>query len=155
MDSDTTVVDELKPRACNCTHCPAFRRECEGCTQPCSFSECSRDCTACTVRCNRRADLDEWLASIGGLALDVPLQPQPRFRLAGYFPQLLNGLEVPSALFSAGDAGVGIAKVLTPRGRVSRRALPWEFGPHSLRTQWRVSEVNRLVCIGNDQDDHL
>ncbi|MDD3827096.1 MAG: hypothetical protein PHY79_14110 [Anaerolineae bacterium] len=155
MDSDTTAVDELKPPTCNCTHCPAFRRECEGCTQPCSYSECNSDCTACPVRCNRRADLDEWLASIGGLALDVPLQPQPQFRLAGYFPQLLNGLEVPSALFSAGDLAVGIAKVLTPRGRVSRRALPWEFGPYSLRTQWQVSEINRLVCIGNDQDDHL
>jgi len=107
------------------------------------------------VRCGRRENLDEWLAGIGGLALDVPLQRQPQFRLAGYFPQLLNGLEVPSALYSAGDVAVGIAKVLTPRGRVSRRALPWRFGPYNFRAQWQVSEINRLVCIGNDQDAHL
>jgi hypothetical protein len=142
-------------QACNCTHCPAFRRECEGCTQPCGYHECSSQCASCPVRCSRRENLDEWLAGIGGLALDVPLQHQPQFRLAGYFPQLLNGLEVPSALYSAGDVAVGIAKVLTPRGRVSRRALPWRFGPYNFRTQWQVSEINRLVCIGNDQDAHL
>jgi hypothetical protein len=140
---------------CNCTHCPAFRRECEGCTQPCGYSECSGQCAACPVRCGRRENLDEWLVGIGGLSLDVPLQHQPQFRLAGYFPQLLNGMEVPSALYSAGDVAVGIAKVLTPRGRVSRRALPWRFGPYNFRAQWQVSEINRLVCIGNDQDAHL
>ena len=140
---------------CNCTHCPAFRRECEGCIGPCRYSECSGECAACPVRCGRRENLDDWLEGIGGLALDTPLQRQPQFRLAGYFPQLLNGLEVPSALYSAGDVAVGIAKVLTPRGRVSRRALPWRFGPYNFRAQWQVSEINRLVCIGNDQDAHL
>ena len=142
-------------QACNCTHCPTFRRECEGCTQPCGYGECSGQCASCPVRCGRRDDLDEWLAGIGGPALDVPLQHQPQFRLAGYFPQLLNGLEVPSALYSAGDVAVGIAKVLTPQGRVSRRALPWRFGPYNFRIQWQISEINRLVCIGNDQDAHL
>ena len=142
-------------QSCNCPHCPAFRRECEGCAQPCHYSQCDRLCSACPVRCGRRDNLDEWLASIGGLALDMPLQPQPRFGLAGYFPQLLNGLEVPSALFSAGDVAVGMAKVLTPRGRVSRRALPWRLGPYNLHTQWQVSELNRLVCVGNDQDHRL
>jgi hypothetical protein len=143
-------------RTCNCQRCPAFRLVCEGCTAPCQYSQCDRGCSECPVRCGRREDLDRWLESIDGLALDAPLRPQPRFRLpAGYLPQLLNGLEVPSVLQRAPDVAVGIAKVLTPRGRVSRRALPWRFGPYNFRAQWQVSEINRLVCIGNDQDAHL
>ena len=30
-------------KTCNCSHCPAFRRECEGCTEPCRYSECDGD----------------------------------------------------------------------------------------------------------------
>ena len=85
----------------------------------------------------------------------MPLRPQPQFRLTGYFPQLLNGLEVPAALQRAPDVAVGIAKVLTPRGQVSRRARPYEFGPYDLRAQWGLSEVSRLVCVGNYLDDYL
>jgi hypothetical protein len=107
------------------------------------------------VRCGRREDLDGWLDGVGGLALDVPLRPQPQFRLTGYFPQLLNGLEVSAALQRAPDAAVGIAKVLTPRGQISRRALPWEFGPHELRVQWGLDERTRLICAGNYLDDYL
>jgi hypothetical protein len=143
-------------RTCNCQRCPAFRLVCEGCTEPCQYSRCDRGCSECPVRCGRREDLDGWLESIDGLALDVPLRPQPRFRLpAGYLPQLLNGLEVPSVLQRAPDVAVGIDKVLTSRGRISRRALPWEFGPFNLRTQWGINELARLICIGNYLDDKL
>jgi hypothetical protein len=107
------------------------------------------------VRCGRREDLDGWLEGLGGLALDVPLRPQPQFRLTGYFPQLLNGLEVPAALQRAPDVGIGIAKVLTPRGQISRRALPREFGPYNLRVQWGLNELTRLICVGNYLDDYL
>ncbi len=141
---------------CNCSRCPAFRLFCEGCTQPCRYRECTKECNECPVRCGRREDLDEWLESIGGPALDVPLRPQPRFRLtAGYFPQLLNGLEVPSVLQRAPDLAVGIDKVLTSKGRISRRALPREFGPRNLRAQWGLNELTRLICIGNYLDDKL
>jgi len=140
---------------CNCTRCPAFRLVCEGCPEPCRYSQCDGQCAACPVRCGRREDLDGWLESLGGLALDVPLRPQPQFRLTGYFPQLLNGLEVPAALQRAPDVGVGIAKVLTPRGQISRRALPWEFGPYNLRVQWGLNELTRLICVGNYLDDYL
>jgi len=85
----------------------------------------------------------------------VPLRPQPQFRLTGYFPQLLNGLEVPAALQREPDVAVGIAKSLTPRGQISRRALPREFGPYNLRAQWGLDEGTRLVCLGNYQDDYL
>lgn len=142
-------------KSCNCGHCPAFRRECEGCLQPCRYSECDGQCAACPVRCGRRDDLEGWLDSIGGLALDAPLQPQPRFRLTGFFPQLLNGLQIPAALQWAPDVAVGIAKILTSRGKVSRRALPHEFGPYNLRAQWGLSELTRLICVGNYKDDYL
>jgi len=143
-------------KTCDCQRCPAFRLVCEGCTEPCQFSRCDCGCSQCPVRCGRREDLDGWLESIDGLALDVPLRPQPRFRLpAGYLPQLLNGLEVPSVLQRAPDVAVGIDKVLTSRGRISRRALPWEFGPFNLRTQWGINELTRLICIGNYLDDKL
>jgi len=142
-------------KACNCSQCPAFRRECEGCNQPCKYSQCDGHCDQCPVRCGRRDDLDEWLESIGGLTLDAPLRPQPRFHLSGYFPQLLNGLEVPSVLAREPAVAVGIAKALTPRGQVSRRATPERYGPRSLRAQWGIGEDTRLVCIGNYLDPYL
>ena len=142
-------------QSCNCSRCPAFRLVCEGCTEPCRYQQCDHRCDLCPVRCSRRDDLEGWLESIGGLALDVPLEAQPSFRLTGYFPQLLNGLAVPAALQRAPNVAVGIAKVLTPRGQVSRRALPWEFGPFNLRAQWGLNELTRLVCVGNYLDDYL
>jgi hypothetical protein len=87
--------------------------------------------------------------------LDAPLRPQPRFRLAGFFPQLINGLEVPSILARLGDAAVPINKVLTPRGQVSRRALPWRYGPYNFRAQWGLNEITRLICVGNCPDRTL
>lgn len=141
--------------SCNCSRCPAFRLVCEGCTEPCRFSQCDGQCTTCPVRCGRREDLNGWLESIGGLSLDTPLRPQPKFRLTGYIPQLLNGLEVSAVMRRAPDVAVGIAKVLTSRGQVSRRALPREFGPYNLRAQWGLNELTRLVCVGNYLDDYL
>jgi hypothetical protein len=83
-----------------CGDCSAFGEFCEGDTQ------CAGDCR----------ELEGWLDPIGGLDLDVPLTPQPQFDLPSFFPQLLNGLEVPSLLAREPAVAVGIAKVLTPRG---------------------------------------
>jgi len=166
-------------RSCNCTricgrgcgNCQAFRRECEGCITPCRYRECGGACATCPARCGRRDGLDEWLASIHdpsasrpsaplgtgrtSLALDMPLVPQPLFDLPPLFPQLLNGLEVPSLLAREPLVAVGIAKALTPRGQVSRRATPVRYGPRSLRAQWGIGEDTRLVCIGNYLDPYL
>jgi len=142
-------------KACNCSQCPAFRRECEGCNQPCKYSQCDGHCDQCPVRCGRRDDLDEWLESIGGLTLDASLRPQPRFHLSGYFPQLLNGLEVPSVLARESAVGVGIDKVLTSKGEVSRRARPYAYSPYDLWVQWGLSYLSRLICVGNYLDAKL
>jgi hypothetical protein len=141
--------------SCNCTHCPAFRILCAGCTEPCRYRECDGQCAACPVRCHRHSSLDQHLAAIGGLDLDLSLRPQPPFRLARYFPQLTNGLELRSPLQRMPDVAVGIAKILTPAGRVSKRALPRRPGPFNLRAQWGLSEISRLICIGNDKDERL
>ena len=50
---------------------------------------------------------------------------------------------------------VGIAKALTPRGRVSRRAIPEPYATHSLRAQWGIGEDTQLLCIGNYLDPYL
>ena len=148
-------------KACDCSTCPAFRRECEGCTEPCRYRECDGECARCPVRCGRR---DDPLAThpsaplgTGGtsLALDMPLASQPLFDLPPFFPQLLNGLEVPSLLARESLVAVGIAKALTPRGQVSRRATPVRYGPRSLRAQWGIGEDTRLVCVGNYLDPYL
>jgi hypothetical protein len=87
--------------------------------------------------------------------MDVPLRSQPQFLLTGYLPQLLNGLEVSAALQRVGDVAVAIDKVLTPRGRISRRALPSRFGPYNFRVQWGLNEITRLICVGNCPDGYL
>jgi len=149
---------------CNhpCGRCPAFGRECQGCIEACRYSRCNGQCAQCAVHCPRRQDLADWLAAIGGLGLDMPLRPQtqtpsPVLFPESYFPQLLNQLEIPLALYHAGTIGVGIAKVLTPSGRISRRALPQRFGPLDLKAQWRIPqpESTALVCVGNHKDAPL
>jgi hypothetical protein len=140
---------------CNCGQCAAFGHACEGCIEPCRFSRCDGVCGQCAVRCHRRKDLDGQLRAIGGLALDVPLRPQPALRLPLFFPQLINGLAIPDLLGQERAFAVGIEKVLTPGGEVSRRAIPCEFGTHSQRAQWGIGEGARLICIGNGKDDNL
>jgi hypothetical protein len=148
---------------CNCGQCAAFGHACEGCTEGCRFTHCDGGCDQCSVCCVCHRDLEGRLAAIGGLALDVPLRPQPAFdppipsgqALPAFFPQLLNGLEVPSALARESAVAVGIAKTLTPRGRVSRRAIPQPYATHSLRSQWGISEDTQLICIGNYLDPYL
>jgi hypothetical protein len=94
----------------------------------------------------------------------MALAPQPRFdplspsgqSLPLFLPQLLNGLEVPSVLAREPVIAVGIAKALTPRGKISRRAIPEPYAAtHNLRTQWGISEDTQLVCIGNYLDPYL
>jgi len=121
-----------------CRTCPAFGPFCEGDDQ--------------ADRCQEH---EGWLDILPGLALDMPLAPQPQFQLSGYFPQLLNGLEVPAMLSREPLVAVGIAKALTPRGQVSRRATPVRYGPRSLRAQWGIGGDTRLVCIGNYLDPYL
>jgi hypothetical protein len=123
----------------DCQDCAAFGAFCEGQADG-------------AVRCR---ELGGWLEALDGLALDMPLAPQPEFELPAFFPQLLNNLEVPSVLAREPVVAAGIAKVLTPRGQVSRRAILDRYGPHSLRAQWGIGEDTRLVCIGNYLDDYL
>ena len=122
-----------------CRNCPAFEEFCEG------NAECAADCQ----------ELEGWLDPIGGLALDTPLMPQPGFDLPPFFPQLLNGLVVPSALAREPAVAVGIAKALTPRGRVSHRAIPDSYSTRSLRAQWGIGQDTRLLCLGNYVDGYL
>jgi hypothetical protein len=122
-----------------CRECPAFKSFCKG---------ASGD----AVRCHR---LTPWLEALDGLALDMQLAPQPHFDLPLFFPQLLNGLEVPSVLARESAIAVGIAKALTSRGRLSRRAIPEAYAAHSLRAQWGIGEDTQLVCIGNYLDPYL
>jgi hypothetical protein len=124
---------------CCCEDCPAFGECCEG------FAEGGNGCR----------ELEGWLGPIGGPDLDVPLAPQPRFDLPPFFPQLLNGLEVPSALAREPAVAVGIAKALTPRGRVSCRAMPAPYFTRSLRAQWGIGQDTRLLCLGNTLDGYL
>ena len=123
----------------DCHECPAFESFCEG-----AFGD--------SGQCGR---LQPWLEALNELALDMPLSPQPPFDLPPFFPQLLNGLEVPSVLAREPAVAVGIAKALTPRGKVSRRALPEPYASHSLRAQWGIGEDTQLICIGNYLDPYL
>jgi hypothetical protein len=50
---------------------------------------------------------------------------------------------------------VGIAKALTPGGKVSRRAIPEPYVTHSLRARWGIGEDTQLLCIGNYLDPYL
>ncbi len=50
---------------------------------------------------------------------------------------------------------VGIAKALTPRGRVSHRAIPAPYSTRSLRAQWGIGQDTRLLCLGNYVDGYL
>jgi hypothetical protein len=122
-----------------CHGCSAFREFCEGSAEG-------------TAECR---ELEGWLDPIGGPALDTPLMPQPAFDLLPFFPQLLNGLEVSSALAREPVVAVGIAKALTPRGRVSHRAIPAPYSTRSLRAQWGIDEDTRLLCLGNYLDGYL
>lgn len=123
----------------DCNACPAFGAFCEG------MSEGAERCR----------EIVPWIDAVGGLDLDVGLEPQPDFELPRFFPQLLNGLEVPSVLSREPSIGVGIAKVLTPQGRISHRAVPDRYGTRSLCTQWGISEGSMLLCIGNALDGYL
>ena len=68
----------------SCHECPAFGIFCEGASDE-------------PGRC---LDIEPWLEALNGLALDMPLSPQPQFdpsipsgqALPPFFPQLLNGL---------------------------------------------------------------
>ena len=128
----------MNPSA-DCKTCPAFNAFCEGMAEG-------------AERCR---EIDPWLDAVGGLDLDMELAPQPEFELPRFFPQLLNRLEVPSILSREPAIGVGIAKVLTPNGRVSHRAIPDRYGTRSLRAQWGISEGSLLLCLGNALDGCL
>jgi hypothetical protein len=136
-----------------CQGCPAFGRFCEG----------SAPDIRSTEDADRCRQLDRWVDALNGLALDMQLAPQPQFdpsipsgeALPPFFPQLLNGLQVPAMITREAVVGVGIAKALTPRGKVSRRAIPLRYGPHDLRAQWGVDEGTTLLCIGNTLDGYL
>jgi len=123
--------------------------ECHGCSASGEFGEGGADCP------DDCRELEGWLDPIGGLALDRPLAPQPWFDLPPFFPQLLNGLEAPSVLAREPAVAVGIAKALTPRGRVSHRAIPAPYSTHSLCTQWGIGRDTRLLCLGNYVDGYL
>jgi hypothetical protein len=123
----------------DCQTCPAFGPCCQGTSEG-------------AERCR---EIQPWLDTIDGLDLDMELAPQPEFELPLFFPQLLNGLEVPSVLSREPAVGVGIAKTLTPQGRVSHRAIPQRYGTRSLRYQWGIGEGSLLLCLGNTLDDCL
>jgi hypothetical protein len=123
----------------SCHECPAFEIFCEGASDE-------------PGRC---LGLEPWLEALNGLALDMPLVPQPPFDLPPFLPQLLNGLEVPSVLAREPVIAVGIAKALTPRGKISRRASPEPYATHSLRAQWGIVEDAQILCIGNYLDPYL
>jgi len=124
---------------CECKGCPALGDFCKGDVEHAS-------------RCR---EMEGWPEAVGGLALDMLLAPQPPFELPPFFPQLLNGLEVPSVLAREPAIAVGIAKALTPQGRVSRRAVPERYGTQSLRAQWGIGEAMFLLCMGNTLDPYL
>ncbi|MBN1658944.1 MAG: hypothetical protein JXA93_11105 [Anaerolineae bacterium] len=123
-----------------CGNCPALGSSCEG--DKAGGAGCE--------------SLAGWIEALDGLDLDMPLAPQPAFDLASpFFPQLLNGLELSAMIAREPVVGVGIAKALTPRGEVSRRAVPERYGTQSLRAQWGIGEGTTLVCIGNYLDGYL
>ncbi len=96
-----------------------------------------------------------WPQAVAGLALDVPLVPQPPFELPPFLPQLLNGLVAPGMIAREPAVAVGIAKALTPQGAVSRRAVPERYGTQSLRAQWGIGDETFLLCMGNSLDPYL
>jgi hypothetical protein len=130
-----------------CHNCPALGSCCEG--NEGGGAACGR--------------LQGWIEALDGLELDVPLRPQPALdpsilsgqALPPFFPQLLNGLEVPAMIAREPFVGVGIAKALTPRGKVSHRAIPLRYGPPDLRAQWGIGEETLLLCTGNTLDGYL
>jgi hypothetical protein len=122
-----------------CHNCPAFGSSCEG---------EERGGASC-------GELQGWIEALDGLQLNMPLRPQSAFELPPFFPQLLNGLQVSAMIGREAMVGVGIAKALTPRGKVSRRAIPLRYGPHELRAQWGIGEGTTLLCIGNTLDGFL
>lgn len=123
----------------NCQGCAALGEFCEGDGEHASL-------------CREMAG---WPEAVGGLALDAPLAPQPPFKLPPFLPQLLNGLEVPAMIAREPAVAAGIAKALTPQGKVSRRAVPERYGTQSLRAQWGIGEETFLLCMGNSLDPYL
>jgi hypothetical protein len=123
--------------------------DCQGCPALGDFWEGDVEHAA---RCREMAG---WPEAVGGLALDVPLLPQPEFELPLFLPQLLNGLTVPAMIAREPAVAAGIAKALTPQGKVSRRAVPERYGRQSLRAQWGIAEETTLLCMGNSMDGHL
>jgi hypothetical protein len=130
-----------------CHNCPARGSSCEG--DESGGASCE--------------GLQGWFEVLDGLELDMPLVPQPAFdpsilsgqALPPFFPQLLNGLQVPAMVACEPLIAVGIAKALTPRGGVSCRAIPEPYATHSLRAQWGISEDSQILCVGNYLDPYL
>jgi hypothetical protein len=50
---------------------------------------------------------------------------------------------------------LSIAKALTARSKISRRAIRVPYGPRDLRAQWGMGEDTQFLCIGNYLDDYL
>jgi len=122
-----------------CEDCSAFWKFCEG------SAKCAADCRG----------LEDWLDPIGGLALDAPFAPHPWFDLPPFFPERRNGPEVSSMPAREPAVAVGIAKTLTPRGRVSHRAIPAPYSTRSLRAQWVIDQDTLLLCFGSTLDGYL
>jgi len=121
--------------------------------QTCFASD--RFCEDCWEGDSRCSELQGWGEALNGLDLDMSLAPQPTLKFPSFLPQLLNGLEVPSVLAREPAVAAGIAKALTPQGRVSRRAVPARYGAQSLRAQWGIGEETMLLCMGNSLDPYL
>ncbi len=124
-------------------------RDCQGCD---ALGELCKGDEEHAFFCREMAG---WPEAVGGLALDAPLAPQPPFRLPPFLPQLLNGLEVPAMIAREPAVAAGIAKALTPQGKVSRRAVPERYGTQSLRAQWGIGAETLLLCMGNSLDPYL
>ncbi len=107
-----------------CQDCPAFEPFCDGSAEH-------------TGRCR---ELEDGSKRSTGWPSTCHWHPSRSSILPPFFPQLLNGLEVPSVLAREPAIAVGIAKALTPRGKVSRRAIPEPYATHSLRAQWGIGE---------------
>ena len=74
-------------------------------------------CKGPSERASGCRQLDEWVDALNGLTLDLPLAPQPQFELPPFFPQLLNGLEVPRWVR---DALHALPAEMAESGRVAR-----------------------------------
>ena len=129
----------MNPSA-DCHTCPAFGPFCEGASR----GRRSAAARSSLARRHRRPGPGR---APGAAA---------RVRAAALLPQLLNGLEVPSVLSREPAIGVGIAKVLTPRGEVSRRAVPRPLRhAQPARPVGHIGEGSLLLCIGNALDGYL